>query len=221
MVGEDEGESNTSSPLLFHWKINGPYRCGRRCDRCGRCWVSRPQEYWPWIESLYSSYNLQLSASTPSILLLLLCTLHYTISHILIPLDTAQQIRFFNQIIKQSFPAHQLGGRVELSYSPPIQYDNTIRIKNCVDAVSDGDDGFVFKHAGAQSSLEHSIGFYIDCSLFMVLVRYAEVENGRSETYSRFVQDKDIGRCEESARERDELALAGAKVGTSFVDLRI
>jgi len=63
----------------------------------------------------------------------------------------------------------------------------------------DSDDGAVVEHAGAERGLEHGVGF--------------DVDGGGC-----FVQDKDIGRGEEGAGERDELALTGGEVGAAFVD---
>jgi hypothetical protein len=63
-----------------------------------------------------------------------------------------------------------------------------------------GDDSLVFEHAGPQRSLQHGIGFYIDSGLDEESVRGLK-DADRDKTYSSLIQDKDVGRSKESARQ--------------------
>lgn len=106
----------------------------------------------------------------------------------LISLDTAEQVRFLDQIVEQALLPDKLGWTVKLGDSAPIQYDDAVTVQDCIDPVGNGDDGFVLEHARTQGGLQHGISLYIYSGLEIL----AGDRSVRQRTYSGFVQDEDV-----------------------------
>lgn len=87
----------------------------------------------------------------------------------LISLDTAEQIRFLDQIVEQALLPNELSRTVEFGDSAPIQYDDAVTVQDRIDPVGNGDDGLILEHAGTQGGLQHGIGLYIDGGLRLLV----------------------------------------------------
>jgi len=79
--------------------------------------------------------------------------------------DGAKQVRFLYKLVEQTFPLDQLSWAIEFGNLSVIEYHNTVRIKNGVDAMSNGDDGSVLEHVAAQCHLEHGVRFNVNGGL--------------------------------------------------------
>lgn len=79
--------------------------------------------------------------------------------------NAVEEVGFLDQLVEEALLLHQFGGCIELSHCAPVQHNDAVAVKNCVDAVRNGDDGLVLEHVGPQGGLQQCIGLYINGSL--------------------------------------------------------
>lgn len=79
--------------------------------------------------------------------------------------DGAKQICFLYKLVEQTFPLNQLEWAIEFGNFSVVEYHDTVRIENGVDAMRNRDDGSVLEHVAAQRHLEHSVRFNVNSGL--------------------------------------------------------